>query len=307
MAKSNPPGDPSSITDRPVEPTADNGLPDRYQSPVAIPLTGAPVTGSDVEEAISEIMSPLDAIHGFGVPYHDIISDFLDLSLGALGVNMESEYMDVVEDYDDRFPGSAVDTERITDLLEDQQHLHAESKGQQCIYLFTKAFSLLVDHSYTTRRDLIGEIYMKFGTKDDRLGQHFTPPNVSNFMSQLVGAMDDDPPTTHDLGFPIREGRPETIDEALEVPSDTELVADNAGCGSGRMLLAACRDNHHRFAYGIDVDSRCARMAALNCALFGIDAIIVHGDGLTQEKHALYRIAPFESQMCVVKQIPEDD
>lgn len=108
--------------------------------------------------------------------------------------------------------------------------------------------------------DVLGEIYehIQSAGKASMLGQYFTPQHISDMMAAMVGVKDNGEPMA---------------------------MADPAGCGSGRNILAMAKHVaasrwKHQF-FGIDIDRVCVKMATINCWLQVIPAMIVHGDGLS--------------------------
>jgi hypothetical protein len=117
--------------------------------------------------------------------------------------------------------------------------------------------------------DVLGDIYeeIRASGKASQLGQYFTPEGVARLMAMIVGGGETGEPMT---------------------------LADNAGCGSGRNLLAmgarVAKDRWRHQFYGIDIDPVCVKMATINCWLQTISSIIVHGDGLAITYWGAYEV-----------------
>lgn len=94
--------------------------------------------------------------------------------------------------------------------------------------------------------DILGEFYesqlYRKGTS-----QYFTPWPICQFMAKS------------------------TCNEAKKQESDQPLRILDPACGSGRMLIASAMTcgRHHHF-YGIDIDTTCVKMTALNLFLNGV-------------------------------------
>ena len=122
---------------------------------------------------------------------------------------------------------------------------------------------------------------METGQWDDRLGAAFqelgmsgkngvvfTPPHIGRLMAQL------------------------TLDAAPELPPAGYFTLTDPACGSGVLLLASaehianagfnlCR---HLAVQAVDLNITCAQMAYVNLSLFGIPAVVIHGNTITQEE-----------------------
>jgi len=137
-------------------------------------------------------------------------------------------------------------------------------KGEREADLFKEAFWLLHDQMAKDRemgaepKEYLGGIYMEIvgNYSAQGMGQYFTPQPVCDMMAQLT--------------------IPNTEDEALR-------VADPA-CGSGRLLHSAAKllPTEAHFT-GIDLDSICAHMAALNLCFFNMNGVIIHGNALSMK------------------------
>ncbi|MFC7076167.1 N-6 DNA methylase [Haloarcula halophila] len=128
--------------------------------------------------------------------------------------------------------------------------------GQRSADLFANAFGQLQERMAETDADVLGAVYEEYGMSSDAFGQHFTPHPVCEMMAEISGIVDDSE----------TDGRQTVLDPA---------------CGSGRMLLVGARHQPTSLFVGQDKDPLCAKMAALNCCFFNIDAYIVQGDSLT--------------------------
>ena len=76
---------------------------------------------------------------------------------------------------------------------------------------------------------------------------------------------------------------------ALESQESPFTVCDPA-CGSGRLLIEAVKQGPVKYACGIDLDDRCAKMTALNLLFMNVNAVVVCGNTLTDELRSAFEI-----------------
>jgi hypothetical protein len=159
--------------------------------------------------------------------------------------------------------------------------------------------------------ELVGDLYESWGWPNRDAGQFFTPWNLCDFMAQMqgdigelvwqrliplylaspAGAMhclfmtgmgaerlsDEQAQHVVDFARSLGSGILEIIGEKALAEFEPVKVCDPA-CGSGRMLIAAASHVPHWMNalglvqyYGMDVDQTCARMARVNCMLYGLN------------------------------------
>lgn len=129
--------------------------------------------------------------------------------------------------------------------------------------------------------DILGDIYHELRLNNEWNGQFFTPDNICRMMAEVINPVTD----TTDHNGPI------TINE----PS----------CGSGTMVIGAVwamkRKNfdfqRNSFFVAQDIDIRCVWMAYIQLSLYGIPAVVIHGNTLTMEewsrRYTPYAALPF--------------
>ncbi|MDZ7658053.1 N-6 DNA methylase [Fodinibius sp.] len=154
------------------------------------------------------------------------------------------------------------DDEKYLEVME--RYPNDREKGEREADLFKKAFWILQDkmgkdsEMKANPKEYLGDCYMEIAGNYSvqGMGQYFTPQPVCDMMAQLT--------------------IPETEDQQPR-------VADPA-CGSGRLLHSAAKllptDAHFT---GIDLDSICAHMAALNLTFFNMDGVIIYGNALSMK------------------------
>lgn len=133
---------------------------------------------------------------------------------------------------------------------------------------FVEALAQLTLELGTKPRDVLGELYMSLDLGNDRLGQFFTPYEVSAVMARLS------------LGNAASTLAPGKF-ISLQEPS----------CGAGGMIVAAAETLRSQgvdyqtvmHVTATDLDATAVHMTYLQCSLLYIPALVVHGNTLTQE------------------------
>lgn len=147
-------------------------------------------------------------------------------------------------------------------------------KDSELRHEFPAAFAHLVIemenrlHS-SAGNDVLGEFFEQHFAELNK-GQIFTPFPICTFMASTI----------------IRQNHDDKYEETKRVLDPT--------CGSGRMLLAAHAQHGKKLEYyGIDIDLRCAKMAALNLFLNGVwNSEIMCADALSPDDFRIaYRIS----------------
>lgn len=111
--------------------------------------------------------------------------------------------------------------------------------------------------------DPLGEMYMHLSLVNKKIGQIFTPEEVSSLLAMLASG--------------------------TEKRSQQTTVYDPA-VGSGRMLLAAAKIDRNQFFYGSDIDLVCCKMTAINMLMNSLKGEIAHMDSLNGNFLSAYRI-----------------
>jgi type I restriction-modification system DNA methylase subunit len=123
-------------------------------------------------------------------------------------------------------------------------------------------------------RDFLGEVYMESEASNKHKGQFFTPYHLSVLAANLT--------------------IPTTCDHELTVLQPLTLM--EPACGSGGMVIAAIdclkqrEINYQRMCLvaAIDVDLTCCHMAYIQLSLYGVPAIVYHGNTLSLETYATF-------------------
>jgi len=120
----------------------------------------------------------------------------------------------------------------------------------------------------TGPEDILGAIYHDMEFHNVYKGQYFTPQHVSDMMAKISFREDDQ--TIKENGY-------------ISVCEPT--------CGSGVMITSFCKamkDAGYNYCNqlvvtAIDIDIKCVHMAYLQLSLYGVPAVVIHGNSLTLE------------------------
>jgi type I restriction-modification system DNA methylase subunit len=148
--------------------------------------------------------------------------------------------------------------------------------------------------------DVLGEIFHELELHNRYRGQFFTPQNICDMMGMMsIGA--------GDLG--IAERGFVTVGEPC--------------CGSGAMILGFAKAmmirgydyRRQMVVTATDVDIKCVYMCYLQLSLYGIPAVIIHGNSLTMQEYSRWYTPVYMldgwvwKQTCgnIEKRYPEDE
>ena len=101
-------------------------------------------------------------------------------------------------------------------------------------------------------------------------GIDFTPPNLTRLMARI------------------------TMGATPTLPPEGYFTVTDPTCGSGITLLAAAEQLadagynpcQHLVMQAADLNRTCAHMAYVNLSLYGIPAVVIHGNTLTMEEYS---------------------
>lgn len=224
-------------------------------------------------EAVEAIVDWLTTVADRGHARQRVFADWLDTMLYSFQ-GRDDPYLEIVERYD---PDEIQDAPRDPDAERDA-----------AIDQFATATGELIHASKATELDVLGDVYTAFGQRSDAFGQFFTPHTVATAMARIMVTVDD---RLEDAA----DGEP-----PAELPADPTTIADPA-CGSGR-LLVACRPYAPAGIYvGQDKDQVCAKMTAVNLAVFGLSGYAIHGDSLTLDQYRAWEVVnpPYGPPRCI--------
>jgi len=141
--------------------------------------------------------------------------------------------------------------------------------------LFPELFAYLVEaltYALTWQNapvDILGQIFHELELHNQYKGQFFTPQHVCDMMGAIV------------LG-----------DSKEQIEKYGYISMAEPACGSGAMILGLARAMMEAdlnyctqlVVEATDIDLKCVHMCYLQLSLYGIPAIIIHGNSLTMEK-----------------------
>lgn len=135
--------------------------------------------------------------------------------------------------------------------------------------LFPEAFAYLVEALESeaqagTPSDVLGTLFMDMGLGDK--GQFFTPQHICTMMGKMTFSENDK--TIEERGY---------------------ITLSEPCCGAGAMVLGfaqAMLDAKYDYTRqmvvtAVDTDIRCVHMCYVQLALYGIPAVVIHGDSLS--------------------------
>lgn len=170
---------------------------------------------------------------------------------------------------------SACTISNIVDPLhqEEREKLYmgiVEKYTHEEVQLFPEMFALLIEAledelAKSGPNDVLGKLYHGLELHNKWKGQFFTPQSVADLMAEM-SLSDRDPDIEH-RGY---------------------ITVCEPTCGSGVMVLSLAKSllkNHynpsqHMVVTAVDIDLKCACMAYLQLSLYGIPAVVEHGDSL---------------------------
>ena len=148
-------------------------------------------------------------------------------------------------------------------------------------------------------RDILGAIFESIGLSNGHTGQFFTPENISQFMAKL------------------------TFDKELQELQEKPYSTVTDPCiGSGRMLLAYAKtllDAGYNYCekmvgMAVDIDITCVYMSYIQLSMYGIPAVVIHGDSITVEEWSRWYTPAyvwggwvFKQPVGITTEMSEDD
>lgn len=138
--------------------------------------------------------------------------------------------------------------------------------GRRAIDRLAEVLVEVIDYMEEHEKDVLGDLYMEM-CANARAGQFFTPESLCQIMAQTT------------LGNEPKR----------EFPNERISISDPA-CGSGRCLLAAAKIQPHSMLFATDIDKSCVLMTCLNFALWGRKGYVTHGNTITLDVYAVYRV-----------------
>lgn len=151
--------------------------------------------------------------------------------------------------------------EKVGDMRQAQSDIE-KSKVLAAAQDLMRSIGEIADSKTDSFFDAYGYLYEKIGSSTSKAaqGQFFTPPTICTFMASIVSG------------------------EYEEEEKHATSFADYS-CGSGRTVLAGIYEHRKQgrkraLAHLVDIDLMSCKMAALNCMLYNIPALVECRDGL---------------------------
>lgn len=198
------------------------------------------------EERLVEEIENLGRTHGMNT----VFTNFLELTALSLAIQMDPVNREERQ-------------ERYEELEKSIDREALSSYGRMTLYLI-----LAIREYRSDPKDILGEVYTGLKLSNEWNGQFFTPDSISRFMAELLQIPGD-------------------------IPEGEEYITINEPtCGSGTMIYGAVwAMQKNGFDYqrkslfvAQDIDIRCVWMTYIQCCLYRIPVVVIHGNTLTQEE-----------------------
>lgn len=197
-----------------------------------------------------------------------VFTNFLELTALVLAIQMD--------------PVNRAERQESYEKLEKSMDREALSAyGRMTFYLI-----LAIREYHSDPKDILGEVYTRLKLSNEWNGQFFTPDSISRFMAEI-----------------------------LQIPEEKGYVTINEpACGSGTMIYGAVWAMQKNgfdyrkksFFVAQDIDIRCVWMTYIQCCLYRIPVVVIHGNTLTQEEWS-YWYSYDGMQVLATKQFSQAD
>lgn len=210
-----------------------------------------------IPPTVDEIVKEMDKI-SYKAGRYEFLSDLLNC--GAIAI---SNQFDILQ------------AEKREETYKHIINKYDEEAQKLIVKLFGMIMERLTSQYYSNVGfdDYLGQLYMKSGTSNAKVGQFFTPYNVSKLCADMC------------IGGDI-------VNQCIE--QDEIIRLAEPACGSGGMVLAAVDILYNRYSLNIsrnlfvecsDLDARCVNMTYLQLGLAGIPAVVHHRNTLSMETY----------------------
>jgi len=217
-----------------------------------MPKSKPKLTGKDLaNEHRNSIVKLINQV-AYNKSAREVFNDFVEMAALALAnaiphadrANKEKRYLEIINSYNN--------THQV--LL---------------VEMFKELVSALDAHVRTGGpEDVLGSIYSELGINNSRNKQNFSPQNIADLMASIV--FDED-----------------KLSEVIKQQGFTYVKEFT--CGSGVMIMGVCRAMiRNGFSYNaqllveaLDIDIRCVQMTYVQLCLYGVPAVVIHGDALS--------------------------
>ncbi|MCO8402841.1 N-6 DNA methylase (plasmid) [Burkholderia cenocepacia] len=180
-----------------------------------------------------------------------VFSDFVELAALAISNSVDRQHFDTRE-------------ERYLVLIRGYTR---EEANQFAHMLSDLTLSLEAALAVDGPCDLLGPLFMRLDIRSRSAGQFFTPFEISKLMARLQ------------------------LGDGHDIRAREFVTVCEPACGAGGMIIAFANAlaeikidyQHAMHAVCRDIDLRCVHMAYVQLALLNIPAVVIHGNGLTDE------------------------
>lgn len=198
-----------------------------------------------------------------------------------------SDRYPIYQIFEDWLAMSAIAISNAVDLIQkderEQQYLeivkkYSKDEANQLAECLGILVNLLEKEGVT---DILGKVFHALNLHNEYHGQFFTPFHICEFMGQAV----------------IVDGG-QAGNQVTDAINEKGFFTMCEPCvGSGGLVLGLAKAmEHNKLNYqqqlcvtAIDIDIKCVHMAYLQLSLFGIPAVVIHGNSLTVEQWSVWR------------------
>lgn len=196
-------------------------------------------------------MDNLDSLLGIG---RQVFSDFLELA--AISVHQVPYLLQEVE------------PDQTFQQLEDKYKELSNNHRPETIACFSRLLAITMLALAEFQCDFLGPLYMEYGNPSQRLGQYFTPDPICRMMARM---------SLNNFESVVKERGIVTLDEPA--------------CGAGGMIISVAQEIEyqgydprvHLQIQATDIGRDCFNMCYIQLSLLSLQAIVRHGNTLTQE------------------------
>lgn len=212
-------------------------------------LIGGITVGNDIKKKLIDIIMELSYKHDIW----KVFSDFVEVSAIALSNGIDPTHKEERE-------------QRYMELI--------KTYSKEELNMITEAFACLAmeaELSFNSGicRDILGGLFHELELHNKYKGQFFTPSVVCELMAAVTVA--DVEEQIKEKGY-ITVSEPCTGSGAMVLGIAKVLMNKNISCSSQMVVTA------------IDVDLKCVCMTYIQLSLYGIPAVVIHGNTLTTEE-----------------------
>lgn len=228
----------------------------------------------------TDLLDKLESLEG-KYSIKEIFMDFLNYS--ALYISNIYDGIHLKERYEKM--------ENLLHKYEGKVSLHS------CLQSLTKAIQ--INQKNGNIRDILGTIFETIGLSNEYNGQFFTPENISRMMAKIM------------IGSKLKE-----------LEKKPYITVCDPCIGSGRMLMAYANEMQdlgynyciNMAGLAVDIDMTCVFMSYVQLSLYGIPAVVIHGNSLLVEEWSRWYTPAyiwggwlFIQHLSLTDKIPDDD